>query len=391
MVEILPAAAAGNKSKCSRQVGPALQYLPLYIAFFLSVTAVTFSIRAYNSTHFVLLERPLRVSPYFKSISHVGLMNWELCAIEQETLDMLVDQAGEHTAIELHSPVVSTTEIQSNTTTYVRTTYHFNSMNSASWSWFEAPAHDDILVDADYPYNDDDTFLASFPAEYWSCHTLRFNSRSIVNDRLWIMSRFFFTLGTVMGFSATILLAFLLVRRAKGVDTKRLCCQEESLDRTSNENDLAIPSLEERKEQSIMSIETEMQMLDTNTSGCRQIAVCFLIAYLMQSLTLLFLNGNVCVSQQCSLSSGARSLITSCALWVVCALLLISMLTKRRKNQKRLRQMRRQIARIKAERQAEENSLANELHRDRSNDVLDSTFDTSDDSDTSDIVQKEDV
>lgn len=397
MDEILTAAAASNKgNSCSRQLRPALQYLPLYCAFFLSVTAITFSIRAYNSTHFVLLGRPIRVSPYFKSISHVGLMNWELCAIEQEALDMIVDQAGEHTApimIELRSPVVPTTEIQSNTTTYVRTTYHFTPHaieSSVSWSWFEAPVHDDILVDADYPYNDDDEILASFPAEYWSCHTLRFNSRNIVNDRLWIMSRFFFTSGAVIGFSATILLAFLLVLRAKDVDTKRLCCQEESSDRTSSQNDLAIPSFEERKEKSIMSIETEMQMLDTNASGCRQIAVCFLIAYLMQSLTLLFLNGKVCVSQQCSLSSGARSLITSCVLWVSCAMLLIFMLSKRRKNEKRLRQMRRQIAMIK-ERQSRENNLANELRRDRDNDVLDSTFDTSDNSDSSDIAQKEDV
>ena len=52
--------------------------------------------------------------------------------------------------------------------------------------------------------------------------------------------------------------------------------------------------------------------------------------------------------------------------------------------------MRRQIAMIK-ERQSRENNLANELRRDRDNDVLDSTFDTSDDSDSSDIAQKEDV
>lgn len=139
-----------------------------------------------------------------------------------------------------------------------------------------------------------------------------------------------------------------------------------------------------------MSIKIEMQMLDINTSGCRQIAVCFLIAYLMQSLTLLFLNGKVCVSQQCSLSAGARSLITACILWVISALLLVFMLTKRRKNQKRLREMRRQIARIQKA-QAEENSSASDLRKNRVNDVLDTTNDTSDDSDTSDIVQNEDV
>jgi hypothetical protein len=196
-------------------------------------------------------------------------------------------------------------------------------------------------------------------------------------------------LGTVTGFAAMILLTFLLVLRAKDVDARHLHI-DESLDRKSRQIELATPSLEERKEQSITSIETEMQMLDTNTSGCRHISICFLFAYLMQSLTLLFLNGKVCVSQKCSLSNGARSLITSCILWVFCALLPILMLRKGRKNQRRLRQMRRQIARIK-EQHADEGSATSELRKNTDNDVLDTTIDTSDDSDTSDIVQKEDV
>eukprot|EP00984_Skeletonema_dohrnii_P038199 scaffold41149_cov172-Skeletonema_dohrnii-CCMP3373.AAC.1 len=386
---------ASSERSCSRQLGQALQYnLPLYVAFFLSVMAMTFSIRAYNSTNFVVLECPIRV-PYLKSIRQIGLISWELCALEQEALDKIIEQVGDGYAgediapvmIELYSAVIPTTDLQSNTTNYVRTTYHFTPHAvETSASWFEAPVHDDILVDADYPYNDDDAFLASFPEEYWSCHTLRFNSRSIVNDRLWILARFFFTLGTVTGFAAMILLTFLLVLRAKDVDSRRLHIEEPK----SRQIELATPSLEERKEQSITSIETEMQMLDTNTSGCRQISICFLIAYLMQSLTLLFLNGEVCVSQKCSLSNGARSLIISCILWVFCALLLIFMLRKGRKNQMRMRQMRRKIARIK-EQHKEEDSAASELRKNTDNDVLDTTFDTSDDSDTSDIVQKEDV
>ena len=52
--------------------------------------------------------------------------------------------------------------------------------------------------------------------------------------------------------------------------------------------------------------------------------------------------------------------------------------------------MRRQIARIHKA-QADESSLESELRKDRDNDVLDTTIDTSDDSDTSDIVQNEDV
>ena len=52
--------------------------------------------------------------------------------------------------------------------------------------------------------------------------------------------------------------------------------------------------------------------------------------------------------------------------------------------------MRRKIARIK-EQHKEEGSAASELRKNADNDVLDTTIDTSDDSDTSDIVQKEDV
>ena len=97
MVAEVNPAAVSNKRSCSRQLGTAVQYLPLFISFLASVTAITFSVRAYNSTDFVLLERPIRVSPYFKSISHAGLKNWELCAIVQDALDMIVDQAGENT------------------------------------------------------------------------------------------------------------------------------------------------------------------------------------------------------------------------------------------------------------------------------------------------------
>jgi len=341
--------------------------------------AITFSIRSYNSKHFVVLERPIRVSPYLKSIRYVGLSSWELCALEQDALDKIIEQvgvgyAGEDTApimIELHSPVVPTTDLQTNTTTYVHTTYHFTPHAlETSAAWFEAPAHDDILATAAFPYNDDDSFQASFPAEYWSCHTLRFNSRSIVNDRLWILARFFFTLGTVIGFIATILLTFLLVLRAKDVDERRMR-QRDSLERRSS----------------------QIHLLDINTSGCRQISACFLIAYLMQCLTLLFLNGNVCVSQRCTISSGARSLITSCILWVLCALLLMLMLEKGRKNRKKLRELRKRDSRMRKQ-QAEKDSGNIELRENIDSNILDTTFDTavsSDDSDTSDRVQKEDV
>ena len=378
----------------SRQLGD-MQYLPLYIAFFLSVMAITFSIRAHNSTYFVMLERPIRVSPYFKSIRHVGFTNWNLCALEQHALDKIIEQLGEgydgeDTApvmIDLHSHVVPTTDLQTNTTTYVQTTYHHHFTPHAietSTSWFEAPEHDDILVNVTYPYSDDDELLASFPAEYWSCHTLRFDSRSIVNDRLWILARIFFTFGTVIGFAAAILLTFLLLLRAKGVDERRIR-QDDSLERRSSQLELAMPSSEKRKKKSITSIETEMHMLDDiNTAGCRQISVCFLIAYLLQCLSLqLFLNGNVCVSQRCSLSSGARSLITSCVLFVICALLLTVTLEKGKKNQKKLRQLRR------TSRKRKQQAEGDEFCENSDDGVLDTTANS--DNGISNSVQKEDM
>jgi hypothetical protein len=113
--------------------GPVFQLLPLYAAVFVSVMAITLSVGTYKSAQFVQLESPIRVSPYLKSIRFVGLRSWELCALEQQAVDTFIDQYsandGEDIAIEeieLRSHVLRTTDLQTNTTTYVKTIYHMD-------------------------------------------------------------------------------------------------------------------------------------------------------------------------------------------------------------------------------------------------------------------------
>lgn len=333
--------------------GPVFQLLPLYAAFFVSVMAITLSVCTYKSAQFVQLESPIRVSPYLKSIRFVGLRSWELCALEQQAVDTFIDQysandGGEDIAteeIELRSHVLRTTDLQTNTTTYVSTTYHFTPHSMKTWK--ESPSHDDILVPADYPNNDDDSLLASFPEELFSCHLLNFDSRSITNDPLWLLARVFFMAGTMVGTIATILLSCLLLIRVKNIDDRRIHLKNNLEGRRTSAIELSLSPSEDRGDQ-LTFLEKEMLVLDTDTSGCRQISTCFLICYLLQSLTLVFLNGKVCVSQRCILASGARSLIASCILWVVSALLLILMIKIGRRNQTKIRHLGKEISRVRS-------------------------------------------
>lgn len=359
--------------------GPVFHLLPLYAALFVSVVAVTLSVGTYKSAKFVQLESPIRVSPYLKSIQFVGLRSWEFCALEQQAVDTFIDQYsaidGEDIAveeIELRSHVLRTTDLQTNTTTYVSTTYHFTPHSMKTWK--ESPSYDDILVPADYP-NNDDSLLASFPEELFSCHILNFDSRSITNDPLWLLARVFFMAGTMVGTIATILLSCLLLIRVKNIDDRRIL--NNSLDgRRSSGIELPLSTSEDGEDQ-LTFVENEMLVLETDTSGCRQIATCFLISYLLQCLTLMFLNGKVCVSQRCILASGARSLIASCILWVVSALLLILMIKIGRRNQTKIRHLRKEISRLK--------SLQKEARDNENNDIMDLSL-VRTDSETSDTM-----
>ena len=358
--------------------GPVFHLLPLYAAFFVSVVAVTLSVGTYKSAQFVQLESPIRISPYLKSIQFVGLRSWEFCALDQQAVDtFFIDQYsandGEDIAteeIELRSHVLRTTDLQTNTTTYVSTTYHFTPNSMKTTTWKELPSYDDILVPADYPNNDDDSLLASFPEELFSCHLLNFDSRSITNDPLWLLARVFFMGGTMVGTIATILLSCLLLIRVKNIDDRRIL--NNSLDGRRSSG-IELP----HREDQLTFVEKEMLVLDTDTSGCRQIATCFLISYLLQCLTLMFLNGKVCVSQRCILASGARSLIASCILWVVSALLIILMIKMGRRNQTKIRHLRKEISRLK--------SLQKEARDDEDNVIMDLSLSRTD-SETSDTT-----
>ena len=85
--------------------------------------------------------------------------------------------------------------------------------------------------------------------------------------------------------------------------------------------------------------------LDTNTSGYRPISILFLLSYLLQSLTLLFLDSNICREQVCTLSTGAHMLLVSCVLWIVCGLLMLFMMKRVMKNERRVRRFRRRMLR----------------------------------------------
>ena len=119
------------------------------------------------------------------------------------------------------------------------------------------------------------------------------------------------------------------------------------------------------------------------------------MSYLLQSLTLLFLDSNICREQVCTLSSGAHMLLVSCALWIVCGLLMLFMMKRVMKNERRVRRFRRRMLRssgIKGElvyedvkclipdstsTEEEEERQADEVEDGkRMNEVLDTTTDT---------------
>ena len=83
--------------------------------------------------------------------------------------------------------------------------------------------------------------------------------------------------------------------------------------------------------------------LDTNTSGYRPISILFLLSYLLQSLTLLFLDSNICREQVCTLSTGAHMLLISCVLWIVCGLLMLFMMKRVMRNKRRVRRLKRRM------------------------------------------------
>ena len=348
------------------------QHAPLYAALFCSVVAITLSIHAHVSNRFVTLEEPLRVSPFIKKLDHVGVSTWELCVINQDALDEIaVDGEGDDGNAKIYgSTIITTRDVQRDVTSHVKTVYH-NTPNPISKSWMQEPDHDDILVSADFPYNDDDdAFEPSLPADYWDCHYLQLNSQSVRDDKLWNVARLFFMMGSIMGVISTILLIALIVFRGRDAKRRQSYRRElkdelhrENSAQTQQQNNVGATSLQPNstvlQNYQSLSVSNNLLPLDTDSSGYRPISICFLLSYLFQSLTLLFLDCKLCRDQLCSISTGARSLLVACALWVVSGLLVLFMMKKVRRNQRQVRKLKRRVSRL-----AERDKLALQIDQD---------------------------
>ena len=171
---------------------------------------------------------------------------------------------------------------------------------------------------------------------------------------MWNIARIFEMLGILFGSCATLLLGLLIIRR-RGFS---IIGQEEDerigynflLSRIkSSRSDRRSSSTSEQHHETTSSsksslvIKNNLLKLDTNTSGYRPISILFLLSYLLQSLTLLFLDSNICREQVCTLSTGAHMLLVSCVLWVVCGLLMLFMMKRVMNNERRVRRYRRRM------------------------------------------------
>jgi len=373
------------------------QHLPLYTSFLCATTALTLSIITHKSTSFVTLTEPLNAGPFFKSINDIGLNYWKLCSIKQDGLDFILDEkiisSGDEGDDVLESsisdmkqgprgPYIETNQdddisnkekimqdgsgqrlelppsisfirtahnIVRNVTSTVQTTYHssYNSTQEQERDWYSEPNHDDILVSGDYPYHDDDYLYESSTISneeiYWNCHILHFTSKSNRLDTLWNVARIFEMLGILFGSCATLLLGLLIIRRSgfsgQGKDG-RSCYRLTSI---RSDRRTSFASEQHHYQQTNPTKANSLLKLDTNTSGYRPISILFLLSYLLQSLTLLFLDSNICREQICALSTGAHMLLVSCVLWIVCGLLMLFMMKRVMKNERRVRRYRRRM------------------------------------------------
>ena len=384
--------------KISKNKSSSYQYLPLYLSFLCAITALTLSIITHKSTSFVTLTEPLNAGPFFKSINDIGLNYWKLCSIKQDGLDFILDekirssgdednevvlgssdiiegprgpyieinqdddisnkeqimQDGSGQRLELPpsiSFIRSAHDIVRNVTSTVQTTYHdtYNSIQQQEGDWYSEPNHDDILVSGDYPYHDDDYLYESSTISneeiYWNCHILHFTSKSNRLDVMWNIARMFEMLGILFGGCATLLLGLLIIRRSGmrwhncSISRMKIRSSDECvLDRRSS-----CAAEQHHYQQTTSYKSNNLLKLDTNTSGYRPISILFLLSYLLQSLTLLFLDSNICREQVCTLSIGAHMLLVSCVLWIVCGLLMLFMMKRVMKNERRVRRLKRRM------------------------------------------------
>jgi hypothetical protein len=270
------------------------------------------------------------VSPFFKDVEYIGLSTWELCSIKQDALDAVL--AGEiitnkSVPSELPPAIARTnTDVPSNATL------------KHSLDYFNVPDQDDILAPGVFPYNDDDEYNSELlKDDDWVCHYVHMSSASVGDDKLWDISRVFFMLGTIMGITSTGLLIALIVRRRQV--TKRRWLRWQSRRYKRNVRNQSVVSQQPEKGNQLLS-EKNWHMVDTDSRGYRSISICFLVSYLMQSLTLLFFDSDICRNQVCSMSTSAHGLLIASLLWVMSGLLLLHMMKKIIRNEREVRRFK---------------------------------------------------
>lgn len=305
-------------------------HTPLYVALLFSLVATTLSITTHLSTRFVSLEEPYRVSPLFMDVEYIGLSTWELCSIKQYALDAIL--AGEiiiHESFPSESPPAiarTNTDVPSNVTLH------------HSLDYLNVPEQDDILAPGVFPYNDDDAYSSELlKDDYWVCHHVHMSSANVGDDKLWDISRVFFMLGTIMGMTSTGLLIALIVRRVQV--TKRRWLRWLSRHNRNVQNQSVVSQEPENGKKILFA--NRWRILDTDSRGYQSISICFLISYLLQSLTLLFFGSDICRNQVCSMSTSAYGLLVASLLWVMSGLLLIVMMKKITRNEWEVRRIKK--------------------------------------------------
>jgi hypothetical protein len=291
------------------------QHLLLYLAFFCSIMAIIFSIQTHLSTDFVDLSEPIDAGLFFEKQWRIGISSWELCGLKQIVIDEILDG-------DIYSVIgpYSMEDVQ-------RTLYPSRSStkNTLAIIEDELDLDDDGLVSADFPYRDDDEILTAIPPEFWSCQTINIRS-SDVNDMKWVISRVFLMVGTIFGVTASCFLVVLIISRAKTQ-------ANDEIKRAPKQHIQSYNGVGPRKENQHAAV----QSLDTISTGYRPIASLFLITYLFQCVTFIFLDSEICKSHDCHISSGAISLLAACILWVMSGVLVYLMMRKIWNNQKVVR------------------------------------------------------
>jgi hypothetical protein len=254
--------------------------------------AIIFSIQTHLSTDFVDLSEPIDAGLFFEKQWRIGISSWELCGLKQIVIDEILDG-------DIYSVIgpYSMEDVQ-------RTLYPSRSStkNTLAIIEDELELDDDGLVSADFPYRDDDEILTAIPPEFWSCQTINIRS-SDVNDMKWVISRVFLMVGTIFGVTASCFLVVLIISRAKTQ-------ANDKIKRAPKQHIQSYNGVGPRKENQHAAV----QSLDTISTGYRPIASLFLITYLFQCVTFIFLDSEICKSHDCHISSGAISLLAACIL-----------------------------------------------------------------------------